>query len=528
MQKKKIKIERALLSCSDKAGLVELARALVKEGVEIISTGGTKEALVRAGISVTPIEKVTGNPEAFGGRMKTISFQVESALLWRRFLDADAQDAQKLGVGKIDLVVCNLYPFAQAVKEKAEEAVLIENIDIGGPTMIRAAAKNYEGVCVLTSPEQYSDFLQEINQEKGHTSFELRRILASQAFLHTARYEAMIAGELAKRFLDEDYEALFLGPGKTLRYGENPHQQARYFSTNHGSGVGEVIPLQGKEISYNNLLDADAAWKCASDVCAVLEKNPKPVVVIVKHLNPCGVASGASSKVALEKAWACDPISSFGGILCFSHEVDQEVAQWLSDKFVEVIVAPHYSAQALKIFSSKKNLRLLALPLKKIEQGEQILKSISGGILWQDEDEGADLEVKSVTAKAFPAELYPLAQAGIMINKHLKSNAIALVGLDQAGDLILAGAGMGQPNRIESLKLLASVRAKDRGLIPLKNCVLISDAFFPFADSIESCHEVGVQWVVQPGGSIRDGEVIAAADRYGMGMLFTGRRHFRH
>jgi phosphoribosylaminoimidazolecarboxamide formyltransferase/IMP cyclohydrolase len=518
-------IKRALLSVSDKTGIVELAQELKLLGVELISTGGTFKALTDKGIVVTPIEKVTGNPEAFGGRMKTISFQVESALLYRRDVEQDQQDAKELEIEPIDLVVCNLYPFADAVKNEASEEELVEKIDIGGPTMVRAGAKNFKSVTVLTSPGQYEGFLEKLKANKGELSYEDRRQLALEAFVHTAQYEGMIANEFSKRFDNQSALHLNMTSSKELRYGENSHQKARYYQTESGAGVGNAPVLQGKELSYNNLLDADAAWKCASDVWHA-SGNKGVACTVVKHLNPCGVAVAETSERALELAWECDPVSAFGSIIAFTAPVTKECVEWLKGKFIEVIMAPSFEAQALELLQKRKNVRVLVIDPKPLENKENTVKSILGGVLVQDEDEGVDPELQCMTQTPFPDGREELVHFGVMVNKYLKSNSVALVTENEKGERSILGAGMGQPNRIDALRKIAAPMARERGGI--EKAFLISDAFFPFADSIEVCHQEGIKFIVQPGGSIRDKEVIEACDQYGIAMVFTGRRHFRH
>lgn len=526
----KIIIRRALLSVSDKTGIKGLARYLADCGVELISTGGTAAALSEAGISYTPIESVTGNPEAFGGRMKTISFPIASSLLFRRGNSDDERQAATLGIQTIDLVVCNLYPFAQAVESHAEEAELIEKIDIGGPTMVRAAAKNYAGVTVLTNPEQYPDFMDILKQSEGAIAFKERRDFAISAFQHTAEYETMIAEELSVRYGSQDIHWLQLKEGRELRYGENPHQSARYYRApkmirGEASSIAGANVIQGKPLSYNNILDADAAHRSASDAWLANSKVGVACAV-VKHLNPCGLAVADTGIRALELAWEGDSVSAFGGVLCFTGEVSREVAEWLQDKFIEVLIAPYLTPEAVAIFAKKKNLRVLLCGPRNGVLGEKIVKSFSGGILVQEEDEGLDTELRSVTALEFPKEKFRLAHFGIMAAKHLKSNAIALVRMTRNGELQLVGAGMGQPNRVDSIRKLAGPRAKEKGT--LEELLLISDAFFPFADNVEVAAELGVRYLVQPGGSIRDSEVISACDDKKIAMVFTGRRHFRH
>ena len=523
----RIKIRRALLSVSNKEGIIGFAKFLQKMNVEIVATGGTAKQLEDSGVKITSMESITKNPEAFGGRMKSISFPLASSLLYRRDHAEDVATAAKMGIEAMDLVVCNLYPFAKAVEKKSGDDELIEEIDIGGPTMVRAAAKNFRFVTVCTQPNQYADVMAEMEEYDGSLSLETRQKLSVRAFQMSANYEAMIADELSKRFLQEDYITLRLENGLELRYGENPHQKAKFFRLANSSSENSIASapiLQGKALSYNNILDADAAHRCASDVRLATGKN-LAVVSVVKHLNPCGIAAAATSLEALELAWAGDPVSAFGGILCFTRPLDLACVEWLGDKFIEVIVAPSVEPEAMASLAKKKNLRVM-LCAPKEKQEEKMLRSVSGGLLMQDEDEGLDQELKSVTKKEFPPELHALAQFGLMVCKHLRSNAIALVQKTVQGQFQLMGAGMGQPNRIDSLKILAGPRAKEK--ISLKNTLMISDAFFPFADIVEASHEMGLQNIVQPGGSIRDPEVIAACDRLGISMAFTGVRHFRH
>ena len=502
--------------------------------VEIISTGGTKKFIEDLKIPVTSIEKVTGNPEAFGGRMKSISFPVTSALLYRRHNQTDLAEARELKIEAIDLVVCNLYPFDQYAGINSEEDLLIENIDIGGPLMLRASAKNYESVTVLSAIEDYENFISHYESHKGETSFELRRELAIKTFVRIAKYDCLIAEELSQRFLPEhkpgDLPWLSIESKEDLRYGENPHQWAKIFklkNTKAASNLVEAEVLQGKELSYNNWVDADAAWRVMSDVSHI--SKGKFVTAVIKHANPAGLAVAESLVSALEEAWNGDSVSSFGGIIAFSHEVDIECAKFLNERFIEVVIAPNYSVEALKVFSKKKNVRVLKVPVREKSESEFIVKSISGGLLMQNEDEskGISESLKLVSKTEMTIEARELVDFGILACKHLKSNGIALVCKTEKGRFTLAGTGMGQPNRLDSLKLLAKVRACQKGL-SMDKMLLISDAFFPFADSIEVCNEVGIRAVVQPGGSIRDDEVIAACDRFGIAMMTTGTRHFRH
>lgn len=527
-------IKRALISVTDKSNLSSLVKTLRDHNVEIISTGGTKKFIEELGVPVTSIEKVTGNPEAFGGRMKSISFPVTSALLYRRHHQTDLAEARELNIEAIDLVVCNLYPFDKYAGTNADEDTLIENIDIGGPLMLRASAKNYESVAVLSSVADYESFIFAFSENKGAISFKMRRDLAIKTFTRVAQYDCLIAEELSNRFLEDhkisDLPWLSIEPKESLRYGENPHQWAKIFKLKNTQSIVNLVDaevLQGKELSYNNWVDSDAAWRVMSDVANI--SKGKKVVSIIKHANPCGLSVSENIFDSLVESWNGDSVSSFGGIIAFSDVVDLECAKFLNDRFIEVVIAPDYSAEALKVFSKKKNVRVLKVPVREKIESEFIVKSISGGLLMQNEDEsrGAKEDLKLVTTTPMSAEALELVYFGILACKHLKSNGIALVYKTPEGRLTLAGAGMGQPNRLDSLKLLAKTRAEAKG-IPMKDLLLISDAFFPFADSVDVCHEVGIRSIVQPGGSIRDEEVIEACNRYGISMMTTGTRHFRH
>lgn len=518
----------ALLSVTDKSELIPLAQSLENFGVKIISTGGTAKALTAAGLPVINIEQITGNPEAFGGRMKSISFQVASGLLYRRGHAQDENEASQLKIPGIDLVVCNLYNFEEHVGKNAPEATLVEEIDIGGPLMIRAAAKNYASVTVLTSPNQYHRFTEHIKVNKG-TTLEFRRHLACEAFDRIARYDIAIAEELGNRFMEaREDKFVSLKKVQDLRYGENPHQKATWYSWKNAKaeGLGSCKILQGKELSYNNLLDADAAWKVTSDVQAVF--NTGHTAAVIKHGNPCGLAHGTDPLKTLTEAWKGDEVSAFGGIVAMGFEVTGEIASFFQERFVEILMAPKFSEEAKTIMAKKKNVRLLELPLRPLKSEEKTLRSFHGGVLCQDEDEGLKNieQCETKTQKKFAPEQQKLINFGVMACKHLKSNGIALVA-EHNGVSALVGAGMGQPNRLDSLHLLAGHRAHQKE-ISFKNVVLVSDAFFPFADSIEAADKYGIKFVVQPGGSIRDEEVIKKADELGMAMIFTGERHFRH
>ncbi|MBS1959243.1 MAG: bifunctional phosphoribosylaminoimidazolecarboxamide formyltransferase/IMP cyclohydrolase [Bdellovibrionales bacterium] len=514
-----VKIKRALLSVSDKEGIVDLAMTLRKLGVEIVSTGGTATLLKEKGVDITPIEKITGNPEAFGGRMKTISFQVGSALLYRRELKEDQEQAQKLGIAPIDLVVCNLYPFESTVRSTDDLATWVENIDIGGPTMIRAAAKNYRSIACVVSPEDYSELMLELEKSGGETSLKLRETLALKAFQRIASYDLNVAFFLSQRMGE--------GTRSALRYGENPHQKAALLPFDNSTQARTFASaefIQGKELSYNNLLDADQAFKCASELNTTFEG--KAVTVIVKHGNPCGVAVHANPLDSLKLAWDADSVSAFGGILAFNHEVTEEVAQFLKERFIEVVVAPAYSVDALKIFATKKNVRVMKTPLKPATDTEWTVRSIHGGILCQSEDQGVSKEWRSVTKEPFKDALKPTAQFGLVVTKYLKSNCIGLYTAKDGGVVTLA-SGTGQPNRLECISKLIAPKLKDKTWDQFQT-VLVSDAFFPFRDSIDVVQALGVKYILQPGGSIRDDEVVKACDEFGIGMSMTGIRHFRH
>ncbi len=580
-------IRRALLSVSDKTHITVLASFLAERDVEIIATGGTAGLIAEQGLAVTPVEEITGNPEAFGGRMKTISFQIESSILFRRDRQCDVDDAEKLGLRAIDLVVCNLYPFEKiAGGNPAPDCdTLVENIDIGGPTMIRAAAKNYRFVTVLTDPAQYEQFMKLTGS--GTLNEDIRFNFALQALRLTARYDQFIFNTLAARARNDAPPLPFplaFHELKKLRYGENPHQRAwmaPWDNSHSPIRLARAEVLQGKELSYNNMTDADSAWKCTSELHYHFPEHF--AVTIVKHGNPCGAAVGRNALSVLEKAWDCDPVSSFGSIISFSWEIGRAEADWLAERFVEVIVAPACSPEALEIFARKKNLRLLLCENRSADSAEKVIRSMSGALLIQDEDEPRDYEFKSVTTRRFPKELRRLCLFGMVVNKYLRSNSIVLVdkiapvdkiaqgstaaaeGMNARGDedaggdeqvrgdeadfMVIAGAGMGQPNRLDSLKLLAAERAGLRQRAsaepsasaepipsspsPDRNSgrssmVLISDAFFPFRDSIDMAHSFGIQCIVQPGGSIRDKEVINACNEHSIAMCFTSVRHFRH
>lgn len=521
MKQENLGIKRALISVSDKTGIDKIAKFLFEYKVELISTGGTKKYLEELGLPVTSVESLTGNPEAFGGRMKSISFQISSGLLFRRYHEQDQKESKDLNIKPIDLVICNLYPFEKYMNQNSPEDVLIENIDIGGPLMLRAAAKNYESVTVLSGANEYINFMTHVMENKANTSFEFRRNQAIKTFVRVAEYDQAIAQELTKNYMPE--------MNQTLRYGENPHQSASLMIKNNTDSqitLARAEFIQGKELSYNNWMDADSAWRVMSDV-AHASPN-KFITAVIKHANPCGLAATTDSFDSLLEAWNGDNISAFGGIIACSYIVEARHAEFLTQNFIEVLIAPEFSPEALELFTKKKNVRLLKTPIREYKQKETMMRSISGGILIQDEDERSAKteEAKLVTQKTFTPNHQELVDFGVLACKHLKSNGIALVAKTDKG-FSLVGTGMGQPNRLDSLRLLAVHRAKMKN-VPMDQVLMISDAFFPFADSVDVCNEVGIKAIVQPGGSIRDNEVIEACNKYGIAMVMTGVRHFRH
>lgn len=505
------KIRRALLSVSDKTGLLDLAKTLTEQKIELIASGGTAKALTQAGFAVTPVEALSGKGEAFQGRMKTISFEIASALLFRREDPQDQAQAESLGIKPIDLVVVNLYPFHETLKNHGGFEECIENIDIGGPTMLRAAAKNFRSVTLLCEPEQYSEFQQEFKANNGATSFEFRQKCAMRGYSMTAFYDLAIAGYLTQK------------SGQTLRYGENPHQQAFVLKDPFQDGLAHAKSLQGKEMSYNNFLDSDFALKTLQDAHSWQGEKALPTAVVVKHNSPCGIAIAETSLRALDKAWKGDEKSSFGGIIALNFPVTEEVAQFFSDKFVEVILAPSFDPSARE--KLKKNCRVLEVGLKPALTWQ--VRSIEGGALVQQTDSFSFKDLKVVTEKNFSADKLRLAAFAMLAAKNLKSNAISLC-RQQGSEFELVTMGSGQTNRIDCIEKLITSRLQDKDISDLSDFVLASDAFFPFADSVQVAAKLGVQYVVQPGGSVKDPEVIAEANKLGVAMVFTGRRHFLH
>ncbi len=521
-------IARALLSVSDKTGLVPFAKALAARGVELVSTGGTSKALAEAGLKVLDVSDLTGFPEMMDGRVKTLHPSVHGGILAVRSDAGHQASLKEHGIATIDLLVVNLYPFEATVARGGTFEECVENIDVGGPAMIRAAAKNHDDVTVVVDPSEYAAVLAEFETEGG-TTLATRRRLAQAAFARTGAYDAAIAGWFAAQADTTPKTRVFGGTlSEELRYGENPHQSAAFYVGGlPRAGVATARQLQGKALSYNNLNDTDAAFE------AVAEFDPAraPAVVIVKHANPCGVAEGETLEAAYRKALACDPTSAFGGIVALNRTLDAEAARAIIDIFTEVIVAPDATDEAIAIVATKKNLRLLVTGgLPDPRAAGTFVKSLAGGLLVQSRDNAVvdDMELKVVTKRApSNSELADLAFA-FRVAKHVKSNAIVY-----ARDLATVGIGAGQMSRVDSARI-AALKARDAaeaaGLAePMtKGCVVASDAFFPFADGLITAIEAGATAVIQPGGSIRDADVIAAADAANIAMVFTGVRHFRH
>jgi phosphoribosylaminoimidazolecarboxamide formyltransferase/IMP cyclohydrolase len=519
-----VTIRRALLSVSDKTGLVELAQALAAKGVELVSTGGTARALREAGLDVRDVSELTGFPEMMDGRVKTLHPVVHGGLLAKRDDAAHQAAADAHGIGAIDLVVVNLYPFEATVAKGAGRDEVIENIDIGGPSMVRSAAKNHAHVAIVTDPADYPLVA------SGETSLDQRRMLAGKAYAATAAYDAAIAQWFAFADRQEQFPATlplaFTKHPEPLRYGENPHQSAALYLPRgaHARGIAQATQVQGKALSYNNLNDADAALELVAEFA-----GGPPACVIVKHANPCGVASADTLVEAYRAALACDSVSAFGGIIALNRPLDAETAEAIAGIFTEVVAAPDADAGARAVFAGKKNLRLLLTgDLPDAGRPGLAIKSIAGGLLVQSRDDGRLGELKVVTRRApSPRELADCRFAWT-VAKHVKSNAIVY-----ARDGATAGIGAGQMNRLESARI-AAWKAKDAadkaGWAEPRTIgsAVASDAFFPFADGLMAAVEAGATAVIQPGGSIRDEEVIAAADAAGLAMVFTGMRHFRH
>jgi|SRR5579871_1462723 len=522
-------VRRALLSVTDKTGLVEFAEALAGHGVELVSTGGTSKALRDAGLNVKDISELTGFPEMLDGRVKTLHPKVHGGILHMRGNPEHVAAVQSHGIEPIDMVVVNLYAFEKtAQKPGVAFADVIENIDIGGPSMVRSAAKNFEDVAIVTSVADYVALAEELATNSGSLSRATRWRLAKQAFAVTAAYDAGIATALESIEAPEG-KAVFVQDAlpqtlrvidplsQTLRYGENPHQKAALYVDGSGKGVAAGEQLQGKELSYNNIVDLDACWELVSEFDAASDA----AVAIIKHTNPCGASTGATVLEAYKRALEADPVSAFGGVIGINREVDAEAAEEIAKLFVEAIVAPSFTPEAVARFAAKKNLRLV-----KITSADtpRVLKQVSGGVLVQDADRLriTEAELRLVTERRPTAEEMRALLFAWRVCKHVKSNAIVYARFSE-GHGQTVGIGAGQMSRVDAARFGAM-----KAVLPLKGSVAASDAFFPFADGLETVANAGATAVIQPGGSVRDAEVIEAANRLGVAMAFTGVRHFRH
>ena len=517
------KIKRVLISVTDKRGIVEFAKGLKKFNVEILSTGGTANQLRQNGIAVTDVSDYTGFPEMMDGRLKTLHPKIHGGLLALRDNKEHVKSAEEHGINMIDMVVINLYRFEDTVaKEGCTLENAIENIDIGGPTMLRAAAKNHRFVTVVTDPDDYPKILEEMSERKGKISEATNFALATRTFQLTARYDAAISNYLGtlipkgtKEF-PETYTMQFT-KAQDLRYGENPHQKAAFYGEKDISfpAVSNARQLQGKELSYNNIMDSDAAWQMASDF-------ELPAAIIMKHSNPCGAAtSGNNILEAYKKAMGTDPVSAFGGIVSFNRRVDKNTAEEIVKTFLEVVIAPVFDKDAIDILSTKKNMRILEIPSSTgVRPADYDYRRVVGGLLIQERDSiGEDIKTARVVTKRTPTEdEYQALDFAWHVVKHVKSNAIVFATKDQ-----LIGVGAGQMSRVDSVKI-----ARMKANLPTAGTTLASDAFFPFRDGVDMAAEAGVTAIIQPGGSIRDEETIKAADEHGIAMIFTGKRHFRH
>jgi phosphoribosylaminoimidazolecarboxamide formyltransferase/IMP cyclohydrolase len=509
--------KRALISVSDKTGVVELGKFLVTHGYELVASGGTKTALLDAGVATKAVSDITGFPEILGGRVKTLHPNVFGGILAKRTEEHLGQLEQN-NIGPVDVVVVNLYPFEQTVAQKGvtlPEAV--EQIDIGGPSLVRAAAKNFNDVVILTNPGQYAAFMEQVSRD-GATTFAFRKSCATAAFRLVARYNTLIA-----EYLEQDEESAFPESFtiqgrkvQDLRYGENPHQKAAFYSYSMDNPLGRFIQLHGKELSYNNLLDLDAALGMVRDFS-------EPVAVVLKHNNPCGAACADNSLQAFTDAMKTDPVSAFGGIVGLNREVDEALAEELARIFFECILAPGFTPEARERLQKKKNLRLLTYDPARTEQTHPQVRTVTGGFLLQDADNlHVDVRSASVVSKRQPtAQEWDSLEFAWRMVKHVKSNAIVFARGRQ-----LIGVGAGQMSRVDSSEL-AVFKARKSGL-ETRGTVVGSDAFFPFRDGVDALAAAGATAVIQPGGSVRDEEVIAAADEHGLAMIFTGNRHFKH
>lgn len=511
-----ISIRRALLSVSDKTGLLELANQLHESGVELIASGGTARALNDAGLPVTPVEKFTGHPEAMEGRIKTLHPRIHGGLLARRDHAGDVADLERLGLLPIDLLVVNFYPFATTLALGKTEAETNEQIDVGGPSMVRAAVKNRKHVAILTNPAQYGEFIQALNANARAIPEELADNLGRYAFMELVAYDSAIANWLNKG----EFEGLALTKVRELRYGENPHQSAALYTSFGTAAEGLVAAdkLSGKQLSYNNLLDADGAL-------SLLGEFSDGACVIIKHVTPCGVGVSDRLATAIETALLTDPMSAFGGVVAVNRPLDEDAATRLSDIFLEIILAPSFTDGALAVFAKKKALRLITFDIEALQRRNpgREMRAIWGGYLIQDKDHGFPewSDAKVVTRREPSAEELAAMQLGWSVAKHVRSNAIVFT--SRHGTL---GIGAGQMSRVDSTRF-AVLKAEAAGLA-LRGSVCASDAFFPFRDGLDYVASSGASAIVQPGGSVRDDEVIAAANEHNLAMIFTGRRHFKH
>ncbi|WP_010170677.1 bifunctional phosphoribosylaminoimidazolecarboxamide formyltransferase/IMP cyclohydrolase [Bacillus coahuilensis] len=511
------KLKRALISVSEKSGVVEFARELKELGYMILSTGGTKKILLESGIEVTGVDEVTGFPEILDGRVKTLHPRIHGGLLARRNNEEHVKAVEEQGIDFIDLVCVNLYPFQQTIAmPNVTEEEAIENIDIGGPSMLRSAAKNFEDVTVVVDYVDYQMILSQL-REKGEVDRETRCKLAAKVFRHTAAYDAYIAEYLTKCAQEENPEQLTLTYEKmnSLRYGENPHQQASFYRTPMGSdsSIAAARQWNGKELSFNNIRDADAALQ-------MVKEFSEPAAVAVKHMNPCGVGVGDTVLEAFERAYQADPISIFGGIVAINRPVDLETAEKLHEIFLEIVMAPAFTEEALELLKGKKNLRLLTVSFDQTGSPERMLTSVGGGLLLQDQDTLGleDAELRVVTKREPSEEEWKALKLGWSIVKHVKSNAIVVSNAEMT-----LGVGAGQMNRVGAAKIaLEQAGEKAQG------AALASDAFFPMEDTVEAAAKAGITAIIQPGGSIRDEDSIKKADEYGITMVVTGIRHFKH
>jgi phosphoribosylaminoimidazolecarboxamide formyltransferase / IMP cyclohydrolase len=522
------KTRRAVLSVYRKEGIVDLAQGLVRRGFEIVSTGGTAQELRQAGVAVTPIDEVTGFPEMLDGRVKTLHPKLHGGILARRGEEAHRDALEKHGIAPVDVVVVNLYPFEDKVAKGASFDEAVENVDVGGPTMVRAAAKNFRDVAVVVDPVDYGLLLEQLDRPQG-VDPATRLYLAQKAFRHSARYEAAIAAYFAQvEAHGEDYAiveadqffpyrlALSFEKVQDLRYGENPHQRAAFYSDLGSTlySVAAARKVQGKELSFNNILDLDAAWRLVTEL-------DDPACVVIKHTNPCGTGMGAGPLQAYERAWAGDPVSAFGGIVAFNRRLDPATAKRIAEVFVEAVIAPGYEPEAKKALAAKKNLRVMDMDTTSIHRVTGFdMRRVMGGLLVQEWDlEKLDRSrCEAVTRRAPSEDEWKALELAWTVAKHVKSNAIVFANAVQT-----VGVGAGQMSRVDSARI-----AVLKAVLPLAGTAVASDAFFPFRDGVDEIAKAGATAIIQPGGSVKDEEVVAAADEHGLAMVLTGVRHFRH